>query len=163
MFTTTKVNKFCYSSLHLHFLFFLSLTSLYLEMIGAEDYFCIWWYSRIHTHTHTHTHTQTCALARDRTRLDRPISKTSTRWHITCTRDETSLPTAGFEPVISGIANPLLKPNGQLHSYDKNPPVVFPNTAFAEHKISNKSCMRIELCGTLYTASQNALSLIRVL
>jgi hypothetical protein len=50
-------------------------------------------------------------------------------------------------------ADPRLKPNGQLHSYDKNPPAVFRDIAFAEHNISNKSCMRIELYGTLYTAS----------
>jgi hypothetical protein len=60
-------------------------------------------------------------------------------------------------------ADPRLRTNGQLRSYDDNPLAVFRDTAFAEHKIADKSLMRIGLCDTLHTLPQNVLHLIGVL
>jgi len=60
--------------------------------------------------THARTHARATELLWMR---DRPISKTSTRGQTTCTRDKTSMPRAGFEPVISGSEWP------QTHALDR--------------------------------------------
>jgi hypothetical protein len=45
--------------------FFLSLTSVYLIIVGVECYFWIWSHSRTYTHTNKHTHTHTDSVVVD--------------------------------------------------------------------------------------------------